>query len=159
MIAYAHDCPGYSGQSAQSDGHVGGQHDVSENAIYTSALTWQTWRWLVRRWRLLVGCQIGSWWWSWHRTCGALGTAGRIWQTACCLGDPSDYWACPVWSHLEIISWWWTEQSGEKNWIPIIIYSNTTWHNTHSNWNMWTLFDNHDEIIICAGMIWTLSVL
>ena len=36
MIAYAHgarDCPGYQGQSAQSDGHVGGQHDVSENAL------------------------------------------------------------------------------------------------------------------------------
>ena len=36
MIAYAHgscDCPGYPGQFAQSDGHVGGQHDVSENAL------------------------------------------------------------------------------------------------------------------------------
>ena len=33
MIVYAHGargCPGYPGQSAQSDGHVGGQHDVSE---------------------------------------------------------------------------------------------------------------------------------
>ena len=36
MIAYAHgacDCSGYPGQSAQSDGHVEGQHDVSENAL------------------------------------------------------------------------------------------------------------------------------
>ena len=30
----ARDCPGYLGQSAQSDGHVGGQHEVSENAQY-----------------------------------------------------------------------------------------------------------------------------
>ena len=30
----AHDCPGYPGQSAKSNGHVGGQHDVSENALY-----------------------------------------------------------------------------------------------------------------------------
>ena len=29
----ARDCPGYPGQSAQSEGHVGGQHDVSENAL------------------------------------------------------------------------------------------------------------------------------
>ena len=28
----ARDCPGYPGQFAQSVGHVGGQHDVSENA-------------------------------------------------------------------------------------------------------------------------------
>ena len=28
------DCPGYPGPSGQSDGHVGGQHDVSENAPY-----------------------------------------------------------------------------------------------------------------------------
>ena len=37
MIAYVHGaryCPGYPGQSAQSDGHVGGQHDVSENALF-----------------------------------------------------------------------------------------------------------------------------
>ena len=37
MIACAHgacDCPGYPGQSAQSDGHVGGQHDISENALF-----------------------------------------------------------------------------------------------------------------------------
>ena len=37
MIVCAHgacDCPGYPGQSVQSDGHVGGQHDVSENALY-----------------------------------------------------------------------------------------------------------------------------
>ena len=27
------DCPGYLGQSAQSDGHIGGQHDASENAL------------------------------------------------------------------------------------------------------------------------------
>ena len=36
MIAYthgAHDCPRYPGQSAQFNGHVGGQHDVSENAL------------------------------------------------------------------------------------------------------------------------------
>ena len=34
MIACAHhDCPGYPGQSTQSDSHVGGQHDVSENAL------------------------------------------------------------------------------------------------------------------------------
>ena len=41
MIACAHgvcDCPGYPGQSAQSDGHVGGQHDVSENALWK--VTW-----------------------------------------------------------------------------------------------------------------------
>ena len=33
----AHDCPGYPdnpGQSAQSDCHVGGQHKLSENALY-----------------------------------------------------------------------------------------------------------------------------
>ena len=30
----AHDCPGYPGQSAQSDGHVRRQHDVIENALY-----------------------------------------------------------------------------------------------------------------------------
>ena len=30
----ARGCPGYLGQSAQSDGHVGGQHDVGENALY-----------------------------------------------------------------------------------------------------------------------------
>ena len=29
----ARDCPGYPGQSAQSDDNVGGQHDVSENAL------------------------------------------------------------------------------------------------------------------------------
>ena len=37
MIAYVdgvRDCPGYPGQSAQSAGHVGGQRDVSENALY-----------------------------------------------------------------------------------------------------------------------------
>ena len=36
MIAYVHgacDCPGYPGQSVQSDSHVGGQHDVSENTL------------------------------------------------------------------------------------------------------------------------------
>ena len=27
------DCPGYPGQFTQSNGHVGGQHDVSENAL------------------------------------------------------------------------------------------------------------------------------
>ena len=32
----ARDCPGYPGQSVQSDGHVGGQHNVSENALYFS---------------------------------------------------------------------------------------------------------------------------
>ena len=31
---YMCDCPGYPGQSVQSDGHVGGQHDVSENGLY-----------------------------------------------------------------------------------------------------------------------------
>ena len=30
----ARDCPGYPGQSAQPDPHVGGQHDVSENVLY-----------------------------------------------------------------------------------------------------------------------------
>ena len=37
MIAYVHgvrDCPGYPGQSAQSDRHVGGKHDVSENTLF-----------------------------------------------------------------------------------------------------------------------------
>ena len=29
----ARDCPGYPGQPAQSDGHVGRQHDVSESAL------------------------------------------------------------------------------------------------------------------------------
>ena len=37
MIAYAHggacDCPGYPGQSALSDGHLEGQHDINENTI------------------------------------------------------------------------------------------------------------------------------
>ena len=33
----ARDCPGYPGQSAQSDGHLGGQHDVSENALSDKA--------------------------------------------------------------------------------------------------------------------------
>ena len=34
FVVQAHgvcDCPGYPGQSAQSDGHVGEQHDVSDN--------------------------------------------------------------------------------------------------------------------------------
>ena len=42
MIAYAHggcDCPGYPGQSAQSNDHVGGQHNVSENALLHSFLS------------------------------------------------------------------------------------------------------------------------
>ena len=37
VIVYAHgarDCPGYPGQSAQYNGHVGGQYDVSESALY-----------------------------------------------------------------------------------------------------------------------------
>ena len=41
VIACAHDacdCPGYPVQSAQSDGHVGGQHDVSENAVFISKI-------------------------------------------------------------------------------------------------------------------------
>ena len=29
----ARDYPGYPGQSAQSHGHFGGQHDISENAL------------------------------------------------------------------------------------------------------------------------------
>ena len=44
MIAYAHAvrdcCPGYLGQSVQSDGHVGGQHDFSENALFKETVTW-----------------------------------------------------------------------------------------------------------------------
>ena len=39
VCAYgAHDCSGYPGQSTQSDGHVGGQHDVSENALKMAAI-------------------------------------------------------------------------------------------------------------------------
>ena len=34
MIAHgAHDCPGYPGQSAKFNGHVGGRHDISEHTI------------------------------------------------------------------------------------------------------------------------------
>ena len=36
MIVYARgarDCPGYPGESVQFYGHVGGQHDVGENAL------------------------------------------------------------------------------------------------------------------------------
>ena len=29
----AHNCPGYPGQSAQSNNNVGGEHDISENAL------------------------------------------------------------------------------------------------------------------------------
>ena len=50
MIAYAHgacDCPGYPGQSAQSDGHVGGQHDasVSEHTLLEVAIQAQMLPW------------------------------------------------------------------------------------------------------------------
>ena len=34
----ARDYPGYPGQSAQYDGHGGGQHDVSQNALLSSLL-------------------------------------------------------------------------------------------------------------------------
>ena len=36
MIVCVHgvrDCPGYPGQSAQSNSHCGGQYDISENAL------------------------------------------------------------------------------------------------------------------------------
>ena len=34
----ARDYPGYPGQSVQSDGHVGGQHDVSENSLLLAVI-------------------------------------------------------------------------------------------------------------------------
>ena len=57
MIVWAHgecDCPGYPGQSAQSDGHVRGQHDVSENALYRASDGTN-----LEDWSLIVGIQTG----------------------------------------------------------------------------------------------------